>query len=559
MKSVFNPAQREVALTSLAETQFDLLVVGGGVSGCGTALDAASRGLKVAMIEVNDFASGTSSRSSKLIHGGLRYLEQYDFKLVREALKERELMVSRIAPHLVSPVSFLYPLHEPLKERGYVGAGLMLYDALRGREHVLPSHRHVSVKRMRQIAPGLRPDVLRGGVLYYDAQVDDARHTMTLARTASLYGATIATRVECIDLLREGDAVVGAQVRDVESGQIFEIRSTVTALAAGVWSDGLHERVGVSPGYSVTMSKGVHITVPGSAIALETGVILKTDVSVLFIIPWKNEWIIGTTDTPWTGDRENPLATQEDISYLLDQANLVLLRQLRESDILGIFVGLRPLVATNQGSPTTKISREHIVDHPLTGLVSVAGGKYTTYRIMARDLVDAAVGDIDRKVPDSCTEEIGLIGADGVVALRNRVELLAQEHGVTQALITHLLNRYGSRFEEVLDLAGGDQGMLSPITDGLEYLRVEILYAVLFEGARSIEDVLARRTRICFETADGGLEIALDVAGMIAGVLGWSDEQIDRELSLYSKLISSQRVSALRPLDSSSDGLRSVS
>jgi glycerol-3-phosphate dehydrogenase len=545
VKSAFNPVQRETALSDLAETHFDLLVIGGGVNGCGTALDAATRGLKVAMIEASDFASGTSSRSSKLIHGGLRYLEQYDFKLVREALKERELMVSRTAPHLVSPVSFLYPLHEPLKERGYVGAGLMLYDALRGREHVLPHHRHVSVRKMRQIAPGLRPDILRGGVLYYDAQVDDARHTMMLARTASMYGATIATRVECLNLLREGDVVTGAQVRDVESGRIFEVRASVSALAAGVWSDELHERAGVTPGYSVTMSKGVHITVPGSAIGLETGVILKTEVSVLFIIPWKNEWLIGTTDTPWTGERENPLATEEDITYLLEQANAVLMKQLRESDIIGVFVGLRPLVASTQGSPTTKISREHVVGHPLTGLVSVAGGKYTTYRIMARDLVDAAVDDLNRKVPDSCTEEVTLMGADGVVALRNRIDLLAEEHGISRELITHLLNRYGSLFEEVLDLADGNQVLLSPITPGLEYLKVEILYAALYEGARSVEDVLARRTRISFESSDGGLAIAPEVAGLIAGILGWSDEQVDREVALYTELIEGQRNSAL--------------
>jgi glycerol-3-phosphate dehydrogenase len=547
MKPAFNPVQRETALASLADSHFDLLVVGGGVNGCGTALDAATRGLKVAMIEVGDFASGTSSRSSKLIHGGLRYLEQYDFKLVREALKERELMVSRTAPHLVWPVSFLYPLHEPLKERGYVGAGLMLYDALRGREHVLPHHRHVSVRKMRQIAPGLRPDILRGGVLYYDAQVDDARHTMMLARTASMYGAVIATRVECLNLLREGDVVVGAQVRDVESGWIFEVRSTVTALAAGVWSDELHERAGVTPGYSVTMSKGVHITVPGSAISLETGVILKTEVSVLFIIPWKNEWLIGTTDTPWTGERENPLATEEDIAYLLEQANRVLLKQLRESDIIGVFVGLRPLVASKQDSPTTKISREHIVDHPMTGLVSVAGGKYTTYRIMARDLVDAAVGDLKRKVPDSCTEEVTLMGADGFAALRNRVDLLAEEHGVSTEVITHLLNRYGALFEEVLELAGGNDALLAPVSPGLEYLRVEILYAALFEGARTIDDVLARRTRISFESIDGGLGIAPDVAGLIAGVLGWSDEQVERELAEYARLAEGQRKSALGP------------
>jgi glycerol-3-phosphate dehydrogenase len=546
MKTAFNPVQRETALAALEKSHFDLLVIGAGVNGSGTALDAATRGLKVALIEVGDFASGTSSRSSKLIHGGLRYLEQYDFKLVREALKERELMVSRTAPHLVSPVSFLYPLHEPLKERGYVGAGLMLYDALRGREHVLPHHRHVSVRRMRQIAPGLRPDILRGGVLYYDAQVDDARHTMMLARTAAVYGAAIATRVECLNLLREGDLVIGAQVRDIESGRIFEVRASVTALAAGVWSDELHERAGVTPGYSVTMSKGVHLTVPGSAIALETGVILKTEVSVLFIIPWKNEWLIGTTDTPWTGERENPLATKEDIDYLLDQANRVLLKQLRESDIVGIFVGLRPLVASTPGSPTTKISREHIVDHPLTGLVSVAGGKYTTYRIMARDLVDAAVADLNRKVPDSCTEDVALLGADGVGALRNRIDLLAEERGVSRELVTHLLNRYGSLYEEVLDLAVGSESLLSPLIPGLEYLKVEILYAALFEGARSIEDVLSRRTRISFETSDGGLSIAPEVAGIIAGVLGWSDAQVDQEISGYRQLIESQRNSALR-------------
>ncbi|HUW78280.1 MAG TPA: glycerol-3-phosphate dehydrogenase/oxidase [Candidatus Nanopelagicaceae bacterium] len=555
MKSTLNPAQRDAALVSLAENEFDLLVVGGGVNGCGAALDAATRGLKVAMIELGDFASGTSSRSSKLIHGGLRYLEQYDFKLVREALKERELMVGRTAPHLVSPVSFLYPLHEPLKERGYVGAGLMLYDALRGREHVLPYHRHVSVRRMRQIAPGLRPDVLRGGVLYYDAQVDDARHTLMLARTASMYGATIASRVECLNLLRDGESVVGAVVRDVETGRQFEIRAKVSALAAGVWSDGLHARAGITPGYSVTMSKGVHITVPRSAIDLDTGVILRTEVSVLFIIPWKNEWLIGTTDTPWIGDCDNPLATPEDIDYLLEQANRILLKQLRESDIIGVFVGLRPLVASTQGSPTTQISREHIVDHPMPGLVSVAGGKYTTYRIMARDLVDAGVADLDRKVPESCTEDVLLMGADGFAALQNRAELLADEYGVSREIIAHLLGRYGSLFEEVLELAAGDNSLLEPISPSLEYLRVEILYSVFYEGARSIEDVLARRTRIAFEASDGGLSLAKDVSELIAGALSWSPSQVVDEIAKYRTLIEGQRQSALGP----SEGNRRVS
>ncbi len=378
---------------------------------------------------------------------------------------------------------------------------------------------------------------------------------MTLARTAAGYGATIATRVECINLLREDGVVVGAEVRDVESGRIFEVQAAVTALAAGVWSDEIHHAAGIQPGFSVTMSKGVHITVPGSAIELETGVIIKTDVSVLFIIPWKNEWLIGTTDTPWTGERDNPLATSEDVAYILEHANQVLVRQIQESDILAVFTGLRPLVDTKRGSATTKISREHIVDHPMRGLVSVAGGKYTTYRIMARDLVDAAVSDLDRKVPESCTEDVVLVGGDGVTALRNRTALLAKEYGITQNLVAHLIGRYGALFPEVLALAQGDPMLLEPVIPELAYLRAEIRYAVLCEGARTLEDVFARRTRISFETADGGIGVARQVALMIADVLGWDAEQINNEVARYEDLISRERKAAFKP----SGEVRSVS
>ena len=319
-----NISSRESIVEKLASAEFDVLVIGGGVTGVGAALDAATRGLRVALIEANDFACGTSSRSSKLIHGGLRYLEQFDFKLVREALKERELMVGHTAPHLVSPVSFLFPLHEGMKERWYVGAGLALYDALRGKERILPAHRHISPRKMREVAPALRSDILKGGILYYDAQVDDARHTVTIARTAERYGALVANQVEAIALIREGSRVVGVKVCDRESGREFDIKSATTVLAAGIWNSKIQEAAGVNHGYDIAMSKGVHIVLPKSAISLKTGVILKTALSVLFVIPWKEFWIVGTTDTPWTGSKEEPLADRADIDYIIEQANQVL-------------------------------------------------------------------------------------------------------------------------------------------------------------------------------------------------------------------------------------------
>ena len=513
--------------------EFDLLIVGGGVTGAGAALDAATRGLKVALIEAQDFASGTSSRSSKLIHGGLRYLEQYDFALVREALHERELMVSRISPHLVKAVSFLFPLHERIKERGYIGAGLALYDALRGRQKVLPNHRHLTVRRMREIAPGLRSDILVGGFLYYDAQVDDARHTYMLARTAEHHGALIANRVTATELLIEKSRVVGVQARDLISGKSGEIRASVIVLAAGVWNSELQDKAGIPHGYEIAMSKGVHITIPKSKINLSTGVILKTEVSVLFIIPWDQVWIVGTTDTPWNGSKEEPLATSEDVNYILAQANKVLLKPLKRSDVISVYSGIRPLVAAAKVGATTKLSREHIVDSPIPGLVSVAGGKYTTYRVMAADVIDAASQHLLHVVPESCTSEIALVGADGYQALINRAQDLADEHGVMIEDIIHLLNRYGNLISEVLEPLILDESWKERLLDSLPYLRAEIRYAVSHERALTIGDVLMRRTRIALESADRGRAAAPVVAEIMARVLMWDDARREEEIAIY--------------------------
>ncbi len=531
--SQLDPKQRGEALKSLATDTFDVLVIGGGVTGVGAALDAASRGLKVALVEASDLASGTSSRSSKLIHGGLRYLEQYDFKLVREALHERELMVSSLAPHLVKPLAFLYPLHEKVRERTYVGAGLALYDALRGFQRALPGHKHISQKKIAEIAPSLRPDIVTGAVKYFDAQVDDARHTMMIARTAARHGAVIATGVKVESLVKEGKRVLGVKARDVESGKLITIKATATVMCAGIWSDELHESFGLKAGYNVTMSKGVHIVLPKNAIKSKEGIILKTAVSVLFLIPWADKWIVGTTDTPYTGDRRNPLAERADVEYIINEANKVLKPKLNIEDVIGVYAGLRPLVANKKDSETTKLSREHTVDRSAPGFVSIAGGKYTTYRVMGKDVIDLAGVELRRIVADSVTEKLPIVGADGYVALTQQAERISEESGLSAASVIHLLNRYGSLISEVLEIIENDPKLAKPLTKDLPYLKAEIFYAASHEGARSVDDVISRRTRLAFEAPNSAMDLASDVATIIAPVLGWTPKQKKDSINAY--------------------------
>ncbi len=550
---------RGAMLSRLANERFDVLVIGGGITGAGAALDAASRGLRVALVEARDLASGTSSRSSKLIHGGLRYLEQFDFKLVYEALRERDLLVSKLAPHLVKPVSFMYPLYKKVVERPYVGAGLVLYDAMEGPRRPVPHHRHLSARGALKRAPALSPDRLAGAMLYYDAQVDDARHTLTVARTAAAHSAVVATRVSAVGLLREagpareadGTRVTGARVRDEESGREFTVTAEAVVVCAGVWTDLVHELAGVQAGYRVRMSKGVHIVVPRAAVDANTGMILRTDKSVLFFIPWADHWIIGTTDTDWSGDRAEPAATQEDIDYILAAANRVLAHPLTPADVIAVYAGLRPLVdprAGNGSKPTTKLSREHVVDVPVLGLASIAGGKFTTYRLMARDVVDAAVADFSRDVPGSVTEQVPLLGADGLAAVQPAAGRLAEDYGVTRAAVEHLLGRYGTLAEEVLNLTRADAGLGRPLAEGHPYLRAEVAYAVTHEGALHVEDVLMRRTRLFIESADAGTGAAADVSAIMGRLLGWSRRRRAAETRRYLDLVEAeQTVIAMDP------------
>ncbi|QXE35152.1 glycerol-3-phosphate dehydrogenase/oxidase [Streptomyces sp. GMY02] len=556
--ATLGPAERVQALAAMAERELDVLVVGAGVVGAGTALDAATRGLSTGLVEARDWAAGTSSRSSKLIHGGLRYLEMLDFALVREALKERGLLLEKLAPHLVKPVPFLYPLQHKGWERLYAGTGVALYDAMSvssGHGRGLPVHRHLSRRRALRVAPCLKKDALVGALQYYDAQMDDARYVATLVRTAATYGAQVASGARVIGFLREGERVVGARVQDVEAGGEYEIRAKQIVNATGVWTDDTQGLIAERGQFHVRASKGIHLVVPKDRIHSSTGLILRTEKSVLFVIPWGRHWIVGTTDTDWDLDKSHPAASSADIDYLLERVNSVLSVPLTRDDVEGVYAGLRPLLA-GESDATSKLSREHTVAHPVPGMVVVAGGKYTTYRVMAKDAVDEAVHGLDLRVAECVTEDVPLLGAEGYHALWNARARMAARTGIHVARVEHLLNRYGTLVEELLEMIAADPGLGEPLGGAEDYLRAEVVYAASHEGARHLEDVLTRRTRISIETFDRGTRSARECAELMAPVLGWDKDKIEREVEYYEKRVEAERESQRQPDDQTADAAR---
>jgi glycerol-3-phosphate dehydrogenase len=536
---------------------FDVVVIGGGVTGAGCALDAATRGLSVALLEQRDYAAGTSSRSSKLIHGGLRYLEQLNFGLVREALEERSLLLGRLCPHLVRPVSFLYPLRRRVVERAYVGSGLALYDLLASRglaEGRLPRHRHLSRRACLELAPGLRREALVGGLRYWDAQVDDARHTLALARTAALHGAALASSVRATGLLREGDRVVGVRAVCLESGEELVVRGRQVLNATGVWTDQVQELAGRGQ-IRVRASKGVHLVVPRDRFHSDTGLILRTEKSVLFVIPWGRHWIVGTTDTSWDLDLAHPAASRADIDYLLARVNAVLAQPLGRDDIEGVYAGLRPLLH-GESEETSRLSREHAVSQSVAGLITVAGGKYTTYRVMARDALDAAARQLPGPVAPSCTDRVPLVGADGFESLWNRRARLAAEWGLEPARVERLLGRYGTCLAEVLAPVAARPELGRPLAGAEDYLGAEILYAATHEGALHLDDALTRRTRISIETFHRGTDCARAAAALLGEVLGWSELDREREVAHYEARVRAERESQQQLDDQTADAAR---
>jgi glycerol-3-phosphate dehydrogenase len=544
-----SPGRRRDDIARLSSGELDVLVVGGGITGAGIALDAATRGLSVGLVEAQDWASGTSSRSSKLVHGGLRYLQMLDFRLVRQGLKERALIMQRLAPHLARPVPIMWPLRKPVVERSYVGAGIALYDLLGlavGARRGLPLHRHLSKRRALALAPALRPDTLAGAILYYDGQVDDARYVVEVVRTAVSFGAVAVNRAKAVGFLREGERVVGTVLRDNETGEEFEARARVSVIATGAWTEETEGLAGRERAVRVRPSKGAHLIVAREKLALSTGLIVRTDRSVLFVLPWGEHWLIGTTDTDWEYGKARPLATSSDVGYLIEQVNRVLADPLSRDDVEATFAGLRPLVAgsgvvrgpgegqTRGGTTKTpKLSREHAIGRPAPGLVVVSGGKYTTYRLMAAEVMDAVVADGPFPASRSQTGEVPLLGATGYPSNWARRDDLAAEHGVGLEVAEHLLHRYGGLIGEVLSPVKTAPHLASPVEGASGYLQAELVYAVTHEGARHLEDVLMRRTRIAMETSDGGVGCALAAARLLAPLLSWDDATLAAEVEDY--------------------------
>ncbi|MGC0367451.1 glycerol-3-phosphate dehydrogenase [Rhodococcus sp. 27YEA15] len=545
MSGALSSLAREHSLERMGREPFDILVVGGGVVGAGAALDAATRGLSTALVEARDWASGTSSRSSKLIHGGLRYLEMLDFGLVHEALRERGLLLNRLAPHLVRPVPFLYPLTRPAWERVYVGAGIAMYDALalasRAKKGI-PTHRHLSRRAALDVAPALRPDALRGAIQYFDAAVDDARHTMSIVRTAAEYGACVANRVEVTKFVRDGDRVVGAELHDLESGRRSTVHARQIINATGAWSTASQQLAGSARALTVRASKGVHLVLPADRIDSASGIIARSDHSVLFVIPWGQHWIVGTTDTEWDDPTVEPVTDADDVDYLLEQVNRILRRPVGRADVVGTYAGLRPLVAGSADS-TTKLSREHVVSAPLPGLLVIAGGKYTTYRVMAADVVNEAVREFGPEIPPSCTQDVPLVGGAGFAALWNKRSRLAVELGLTTEAVERLLRRYGDRISDLGALLHDRPELAFPVLGAPGYLRAEIVYAVTHEDARHLDDILIRRTRIAMEYPGHGIDAAAEVADLIAPLLNWDAATVAEELASYHDLASAESTS----------------
>ncbi len=466
--------------------------------------------------------------------------------------------MQRLAPHLVRPVSFLFPFTHHVWERAYVGAGVTAYDLLgtsMGMSRGLPGHRQLTRRAALGLAPALKRSALTGALVYWDAQVDDARYVTTLMRTAASYGAHIASRTQVTGFLREGERVTGVRAVDLETGRELEIRAQQVVNATGVWTDEIQEMVGGRGTINVRAAKGIHLVVPRDRIHSSTGIILRTAASVLFVIPWGRHWIIGTTDTDWSLSKAHPAASRTDIDYLLAQLNRILAVPLTREDVEGVYAGLRPLLA-GESESSSKLSREHTVAHPVPGLVMIAGGKYTTYRIMAKDAVDAVAHGLDGRVAPSCTDVIPLAGADGYAALWNSRYGLARSSGLHVARIEHLLHRYGSLTGEVLALIEADPSLGAPLAGADDYLRGEVVYAVTHEGARHLDDVLTRRTHVSIETWDRGLSAAQEAVTLMAGPMGWKSEQVARELENYQARVAAEYASQDATTDSDADAIR---
>jgi glycerol-3-phosphate dehydrogenase len=527
-------AGRRSSLEALADGTWDVVIVGGGIVGCGALLDAVSRGMRAALIEQDDIASGTSSRSSRLIHGGLRYLEQFRFSLVREALAERSRLLY-LAPHLVTVEPLLFPIYGiPFASKAFYDAGLTLYDIL-GARHDGGWHRRLSRSDTLELAPTLRTEGLHGGLLYHDGVEDDARYTLAVARSAVAAGGTAVTRVRATGLRAGSTAgsIEAVRARDVLTGADFEIRTRAVVDATGVWEARADHPFG-GGSLRILPSRGAHLVVPRARIPNQVGLTIRVPGRIVFLVPWPEHWLIGTTDAPYEGPDEHPAADPWEVTHLLDTVNATMDVDLRREDVVGTFAGLRPLIAPSDGS-TVKASREHRVSVEANGVVRIGGGKYTTYRVMASDVIDAALGRDGAKARPSRTVDHRLAGA----ADRPELDRLAAGLGADPGLSAvgpgaadRLVARHGIEAPALLGLARS-LDLVRPLVAGRPFLEAEVPWAARHELALSIDDVLARRTRLAQELPDRGAAVAPRVASLLATELGWDEARQAREVEAY--------------------------
>ena len=528
----YGAPQRQRDLESLAGERWDVLVVGGGITGCGILLDAASRGLRAALVEKDDFATGTSSRSSRLIHGGLRYLEQFQIGLVREALRERARLL-RLAPHLVRLEPFVFPVYGGLWARPFYGAGLTMYDLL-GASHDGGFHRWLSARDALDAVPGLRRKGLRGAFVYHDGQEDDARYVVAVMRTAQTKGAVAASRVRALRAFEAGGRIEGCVARDELTGTEFEIRADHVIDATGVWSGAAGGPFPASQGSAIQPSRGTHIVVRRDRIPSRHGMTLRIPHRVCFLVPWPDRWVIGTTDVEDHGSVERPAPSLAEIDEILDNVNRTLDVGLTRADVLSAYAGIRPLAADPGGAPgsTVKASREHRIRTDANGLVRIGGGKFTTYRLMAAQTVDAALGAAAAKARPSITTELPLVGAAATSDLETLTATIAQRPGLDRAGAEHLVRRYGTEAPDVLRL-GTELDLLRPLSPELPYLEAEVAWAVRRESALDVDDVMERRTRAALDLADRGAAMAPRVAAIMAAELGWPEGKAEGRVGAF--------------------------
>jgi glycerol-3-phosphate dehydrogenase len=549
---------RSESLRRLGEETFDVLVIGGGITGAGVALDAASRGLRTALVERHDFASGTSSKSSKMVHGGLRYLQQRDFRLVYEALHERQRLLEN-APHLVAPLPFLIPLfgRDGIVSKGVArtyATALTLYD-LTGGLRIGKRHRRITQAETLAHLPTLRTDRLVAGFIYYDARADDARLTLTIARTAALdHGAVLANYTEVVGLVTDASgAVKGARVRPSVPGTgtdgatldgELEVRARVVVNATGVWADEVRALDESSHPHSIRPAKGIHITVPRSKLPADIAAVIPVpkDRRSIFVVPWPDgdDVYLGTTDTAWDGPLDDPACLPDDVDYVLDATNGVVTEPIGRADVTAVWAGLRPLLAPAAGHTvsdrTADLSRRHTVAVSAHGMITVTGGKLTTYRRMAEDTVDAVVKALGSGAPAGSrrcrTKALALHGAAGLEELRRPGAAAAL--GVDDDVLHALLGRYGSDTPAVVALASGRPELLEPMVPGLPHVRAEALWAVRHEMAMTVDDVLSRRTRSVLRRARAAAEAAPALAEMLAPEWGRDPADAARDAAAFA-------------------------